>query len=53
MSSAIIKTPLGPAEINGDNKGISSIKILEEETEFSTDISEDLKEAILSIKCLF
>ena len=53
MSTAIIKTPLGPAEICGDQDGISSIKILDEDRDFTSEIPEDLKEAINQLNAYF
>jgi bifunctional pyridoxal-dependent enzyme with beta-cystathionase and maltose regulon repressor activities len=37
MCNAIIKTPLGPAEICGDSAGVSSVKILEEDANVALD----------------
>ncbi len=40
MVTIAIQTPLGNAEISGDANGISSIKIIEENTEITTEIPE-------------
>lgn len=53
MSTAIIKTPLGPAEVCGDSAGISSIKILEEETLITTEIHIELQEATDQLHAYF
>jgi len=53
MSTAIIRTPLGIAQICGDSEGISSIKILEEETLLSADIPLELQEATTQLDNYF
>ena len=46
MKTAIINTPLGFAEIQGDENGISKIHILNDETPLSNEIPEELKDAV-------
>ncbi|WP_373057295.1 methylated-DNA--[protein]-cysteine S-methyltransferase [Zunongwangia sp. H14] len=53
MKTAILKTPLGLAEVRGDENGISEIKILEEEKEFTPNIPEVLLPAILQLNEYF
>ena len=43
MVTIALQTPLGNAEISGDANGISSIKIIEENTEITTEIPEAFK----------
>ena len=43
MQTIYIKTPLGTAEIIGDENGVSAITVLDEEKELSTEITESLK----------
>lgn len=44
MKKAIINTPLGCAEIEGDSDGISSIKVFNEELQLTDIIPEELQE---------
>jgi len=53
MEKAIISTPLGLIEIQGDENGVSKIYITEEEVEISTKIPEELKQATFQIKEYF
>jgi methylated-DNA-[protein]-cysteine S-methyltransferase len=53
MKIAIIKTPLGFTEICGDEKGISKIHVLNEETETSTKIPKELKDAVVQLDDYF
>ena len=53
MKTAIINTPLGFTEICGDENGISKIHILNEETEISTKIPKELKEAVIQLDDYF
>lgn len=53
MEKAIINTPLGLTEIQGDEKGVSKIHVLNEETETSTKIPKELKEAIVQLDDYF
>ncbi|UGS23594.1 methylated-DNA--[protein]-cysteine S-methyltransferase [Flavobacterium channae] len=46
MKTVIINTPLGFAEIQGDENGISKIHILNDETPLSNEIPEELKNAV-------
>lgn len=46
MKTVIINTPLGFAEIQGDENGISKIHILNDETPLSNEIPEELKDAV-------
>ncbi len=43
------KTPIGTAKIIGNSKGVSSIKLVEEEIETSRIIPEDLKVCVLQL----
>lgn len=45
MESCIIKTPLGFAKLEGDNSGISSLTVLNNETTISDIIPETLEDA--------
>lgn len=53
MKTAIINTPLGFTEICGDEYGISKIHVLNEETEISTKIPQELKEAVSQLQDYF
>ncbi len=53
MKIAIINTPIGLTEIQGDETGISKIHIMNENVEISTKIPKELKEAILQLKDYF
>ena len=53
MKIAIINTPIGLTEIQGDENGISKIHIMNENVEISTKIPKELKEAILQLKDYF
>jgi methylated-DNA-[protein]-cysteine S-methyltransferase len=52
METCFIKTPLGIAKIVGDEKGISSISILDQGT-ISTSIPENLKEVVVQLNNYF
>jgi methylated-DNA-[protein]-cysteine S-methyltransferase len=45
METAFIKTPVGIAKIEGDEEGISSILILDEQVEIASEIPKNLKQA--------
>lgn len=53
MLQAYIKTPLGIAEIAGDEKGISKISILDVEMGELPEIPIDLKEAVFQMEDYF
>ncbi len=53
MKTAVINTPLGCTEICGDEIGISRIHILNDETEISTKIPKELKEAVSQLQDYF
>ena len=53
MKIAIINTPIGLTEIQGDENGISKIHIMNENVEISTKIPKELKEAILQLQDYF
>jgi len=53
MKTAVINTPLGCTEICGDEIGISKIHILNDETEISTKIPKELKEAVSQLQDYF
>ena len=53
MKTVVINTPLGCAEICGDEIGISKIHILNDETEISTKIPKELKEAVSQLQDYF
>ena len=53
MKIAIINTPIGLTEIQGDENGISKIHIMNENVEISTKIPEELKEAVLQLQDYF
>ena len=53
MDIAYIQTPMGIAEIRGDEKGISTISILDVEQLISTTFPETLQEAIMQLNDYF
>ncbi|MGB5378000.1 methylated-DNA--[protein]-cysteine S-methyltransferase [Muriicola sp.] len=53
METAFLNTPLGIAKIEGDTHGISSISILDEAPEKSSDIPEELEDAVYQLKEYF
>ncbi|MDT0642115.1 methylated-DNA--[protein]-cysteine S-methyltransferase [Zunongwangia sp. F363] len=53
MKMAILNTPVGLAEIKGDENGISEIKIIEKQKELSSNIPEVLLPAILQLNEYF
>ena len=53
MKTAIINTPLGFTEIQGDENGISKIHVMNEKTEISAKIPKELKEAVLQLQDYF
>lgn len=53
MKIAIIKTPLGPTKIEGNENGISLIHVLNEENEITNQIPEELEDAVLQIQEYF
>ncbi|WP_447635614.1 methylated-DNA--[protein]-cysteine S-methyltransferase [Flavobacterium microcysteis] len=53
MLQAYINTPLGIAEINGDENGISSILAFDEGKSVSTTIPSELQEAVLQLQDYF
>ena len=53
MKTAIINTPLGFTEIQGDENGISKIHVMDEEAKTTAKIPQELKEAILQLQEYF
>ena len=53
MEKAIINTPLGITEIQGDENGISKIYIRDENVEITSKIPSKLKEAIIQLQEYF
>jgi methylated-DNA-[protein]-cysteine S-methyltransferase len=53
MEKAIINTPLGLSEIQGDENGISKIYIRDENVEITSKIPSKLKEAVLQLQEYF
>ncbi|MCW1146854.1 methylated-DNA--[protein]-cysteine S-methyltransferase [Flavobacterium lacisediminis] len=53
MKTAIINTPLGFTEIQGDENGVSKIHVMNEKTEISAKIPKELKEAVLQLQDYF
>lgn len=53
MKTAIIKTPLGYTEIQGDENGISKIHVMDEEVAISIEIPKELKTAVLELHDYF
>lgn len=53
MQYAYIKTPLGTAEIIGDENGISNISVLDQTIENDSEISSALQEAVLQLEDYF
>jgi len=53
MRKARIKTPIGIAEICGDEKGLSYVKVLEEEYPVSSEIPAALESAANQLKAYF
>lgn len=53
MGTAVIKTPLGSAEIIGDENGISKIHILDKDIEITTEFPKDLKQAVEQLQDYF
>lgn len=53
MESCVLKTPLGFAKLEGDENGISSLTILNDEVKVSDIIPESLEEASLQINEYF
>ncbi|WP_372946529.1 methylated-DNA--[protein]-cysteine S-methyltransferase [Muriicola sp.] len=53
MKTAFIKTPLGTAKIEGDLHGITSISVIDRETEMKSNISPELEEAVRQIEEYF
>lgn len=53
MEKAIINTPLGLTEIQGDENGISKIYIRDEDVEITSKIPSKLKEAVLQLQEYF
>ena len=53
MEKAIINTPLGITEIQGDENGISKIYIRDENVEITSKIPSKLKEAVLQLQEYF
>ncbi|QLE01233.1 methylated-DNA--[protein]-cysteine S-methyltransferase [Galbibacter sp. BG1] len=52
-TQAVIKTPLGFTRITGDANGINAITVLEEKSEETQPVPENLLEAILQLKEYF
>lgn len=53
METAYLKTPLGIAKIEGDSNGLSSISILDDSLEGSSEIPEELEDAVYQLKEYF
>lgn len=53
MEKAIINTPLGLTEIQGDENGISKIYIRDENVEITSKIPSKLKEAVIQLQEYF
>lgn len=53
MEKAIINTPLGITEIQGDENGISKIYIRNEDVEITSKIPSELKEAVIQLQEYF
>lgn len=53
MEKAIINTPLGISEIQGDENGISKIYIRDENVEITSKIPSKLKEAVIQLQEYF
>ncbi len=53
MKTAIIKTPLGYTEIQGDENGISKIHVMDEDVAISIEIPKELKTAVLELHDYF
>ncbi|WP_396141187.1 methylated-DNA--[protein]-cysteine S-methyltransferase [Flavobacterium sp.] len=53
MEKAIINTPLGITEIQGDENGISKIYIRDENVEITSKIPSELKEAVIQLQEYF
>ena len=53
MEKAIINTPLGLTEIQGDENGISKIYIRNENVEITSKIPSKLKEAVIQLQEYF
>ena len=53
METAIINTPLGFTEIQGDENGISKIHVMNDDVEISTKIPKELKDVILQLQEYF
>ena len=53
MQKCYIETPLGPAEIIGDEQGIASVSILDSNQQLSEIIPEQLLECVTQLKAYF
>lgn len=53
METAYIKSPLGITKITGDANGITEISVLNDETEITSKIPKDLKEAVAQLNDYF
>lgn len=53
METAIIKTPIGFAIIKGDENGLVSISVSDENFEVTSEIPESLEDAVLQLKAYF
>ena len=53
MEKAIINTPLGITEIQGDENGISKIYIRDEDVEITSKIPSELKEVVIQLQEYF
>ncbi len=53
MKKARIKTPLGVAELQGDENGLASVKILDEEMSLTREIPEELKDSKKQLEAYF
>jgi len=53
MPSSTIETPLGIAQITGDDNGISSVTVIDETVETSQDIPKSLQKCVLQLNEYF
>jgi methylated-DNA-[protein]-cysteine S-methyltransferase len=53
MQECIINTPLGPTKIQGDNKGVSSVTVLNSQEQFSENIPEGLQNCVSQLQEYF
>lgn len=53
METVLIKTPLGTAKLEGDEKGLSAISVLDGEPEVDDKVPEILEDAVYQLKEYF